>query len=88
MDKQLCCTKCRGLPRRRKDERVTAYWLLVKGERLMGQTPSASLVTPNLGGQSERLARCEYIHNIPAIAEHPLSPPETGVSTTQWGGGG
>ena len=26
--------------------------------------------------------------SVLAIPEHPLSPPETGVSTTQWGGGG
>ena len=48
---------------------------------------SKNLIRPLSQGDS-LLARCEYIHSIPEIAEHPLSPPETGVSTTQWGGGG
>ena len=53
------------------------YEILLKTDSPLTPLQERGIVTTGKRGLS-----------VPAIAEHPLSPPETGASTTQWGGGG
>ena len=57
---------------------MRGYWLQVRG----ADSPPAPLQERGIVTTGKRGL------SIPEIAEHPLSPPGTGVSTTKWGGGG
>ena len=72
---------------------MTEYRLQVRGERWkqkdgLSPNPKKMDSPPTLLQERGIVTTGKRGLSIPEIAEHPLSPPETGVSTTKWGGGG
>ena len=72
---------------------MTEYRLQVRGERWKqkdGLSPNPKKMDSPPTPLQERgiVTTGERGLSVLAITEHPLSPPETGASTTQWGGGG